>query len=209
MAPVSTSHVFDTRARISPWYPSRETCRRCRALPPSRPSDIAPKPTTVANDPNIAPPVHAYSPLEIVPQSPFHTGGAHITTSGATASLTGAQLHGEKTVYVLRHGLTTWNVEGRIQGSSNESELTSAGRAQAARCREALSRIPFDSCFHSPITRAATTAEIIWDGRQGAMIPLDSLREAHLGFFQGMRNGVLLCKGWMIGKVGVWNAGIA
>lgn len=134
---------------------------------------------------------HPETKPDIVPQSPFHTGGAHITTSGATASLTGAPLVGEKTIYVLRHGLTTWNVEGRIQGSSNDSQLTAAGRAQAARCREALVRIPFDSCFHSPITRAATTASIIWEGRQGSLIPLDSLREAHLGFFQGMRNGVL------------------
>lgn len=40
-------------------------------------------------------------------KSPFHTGGAHITTSGATASLTGAPLLTEKTVYVCVLAVST------------------------------------------------------------------------------------------------------
>lgn len=34
----------------------------------------------------------------------------------------------------------------RMQGSSNESELTPFGREQAGRVKEALSRMPFDRC---------------------------------------------------------------
>ena len=37
------------------------------------------------------------------------------------------------------------------------------------------------SCFSSPIRRAASTADIIWQDRPGKVTFLDSLKEAHLG----------------------------
>ncbi|KAL3134149.1 hypothetical protein ABBQ32_008568 [Trebouxia sp. C0010 RCD-2024] len=52
------------------------------------------------------------------PRSPFNTGSMDITTAGATASLCGHSIPAEKTVIVLRHGMTTWNEEQRIQVSS-------------------------------------------------------------------------------------------
>ena len=51
------------------------------------------------------------------PCSPFNTGSMDITTAGATASLCGHQLPTEKTVIIVRHGLTTWNEQSRIQAS--------------------------------------------------------------------------------------------
>ncbi len=130
------------------------SCRRCHRASSLRVA-AASLPSDGSNNTTVP------EPTVVSLKSPFHTGGAHITTSGATASLTGAPLLTEKTVYVctwyhvvhlhhietkwvphihqvLRHGLTTWNAEGRIQGSSNESTLTPAGRKQAARCRDAL-----------------------------------------------------------------------
>ncbi|KAI8464437.1 MAG: histidine phosphatase superfamily [Monoraphidium minutum] len=74
--------------------------------------------------------------------------------------------------------------QGRIQGNTDESELTAAGREQALLARAALSDIAFDSCFSSPHTRARQTAELVWDRPHY----LDSLRECDLGWFQGMRN---------------------
>jgi broad specificity phosphatase PhoE len=36
----------------------------------------------------------------------------------------------------VRHGQSTWNAEGRIQGSSDFSELTTKGMAQAETTRD-------------------------------------------------------------------------
>lgn len=110
-----------------------------------------------------------------------------ITTAGATKSLCGHEIENEKTIVVVRHGMTTWNEEQRIQGSSEGSELTLHGEAQAVRCRDALSHMQVDSCFSSPIRRARTTAEIIWKDRKGPCTYLDSLKEAHLGWLEGMK----------------------
>lgn len=93
-----------------------------------------------------------------------------------------------KKIVLMRHGLSSWNAEGRVQGSSDLSVLSEDGKAQVVRCREALSRVPFDQCFASPITRAKTSAELIWDGREGPLTFLDQLREAHLLVLEGMYN---------------------
>ncbi|KAK9869095.1 hypothetical protein WJX84_011988 [Apatococcus fuscideae] len=124
------------------------------------------------------------------PRSPFYTGGMDVMTAGAAGALVKQDLHTEKTIVIVRHGLATWSAAGRIQGSSNESELTDFGKEQAERVRDALTRMPFDSCFTSPLTRARQTAEIVWSGRQGKLIELESLAEAYLGFLQGMENKV-------------------
>lgn len=120
------------------------------------------------------------------PQSPFHTGSTDITTSG-TAPLVSRPLVQEKQIVLVRHGLTTWNEAKRIQGDSDGAVLTEYGESQARRCRDALSQIPFDSCFASPIRRGWRFAELIWADRQGPLIPMDTLKEAYLGWLQGMR----------------------
>ncbi|KAK8607949.1 hypothetical protein V6N13_023393 [Hibiscus sabdariffa] len=110
----------------------------------------------------------------------------------ATISLTGESSSSPKKVTLVRHGLSSWNEEGRVQGSSNLSVLTEAGVKQAERCREALLNTHFDQCFSSPITRAKTTAEVLWQGREEPLVFLDSLKEAHLFFLEGMKNGLCL-----------------
>ncbi|GBG65643.1 hypothetical protein CBR_g51943 [Chara braunii] len=115
------------------------------------------------------------------------TGGA-FDHKGATAPLVLRSLPSTKTIVLVRHGLSSWNEESRVQGSSDQSVLSEKGRMQASRCREALRYIPFDMCFASPISRARTSAEIIWEGRKEPLIFLDSLKEANLLFLEGMRN---------------------
>ncbi|XP_030543662.2 probable 2-carboxy-D-arabinitol-1-phosphatase [Rhodamnia argentea] len=115
------------------------------------------------------------------------TGGAY-DFSRATTSLTGKMLDSSKKVTLVRHGLSSWNEESRVQGSSNLSVLTETGVKQAERCRQALSDMHFDQCFSSPISRAKTTAEVLWQGREEPLIFLDSLKEAHLFFLEGMKN---------------------
>ncbi|KAI9198477.1 hypothetical protein LWI28_016598 [Acer negundo] len=115
------------------------------------------------------------------------TGGA-IDFQRATTSLTQKLLSAPKKVTLVRHGLSSWNNEGRVQGSSNLSTLTEIGVRQAERCREALKNIHFDHCFSSPISRAKSTAEVLWQGRDEPLVFLDSLKEAHLFFLEGMKN---------------------
>ncbi|XP_024047665.1 probable 2-carboxy-D-arabinitol-1-phosphatase isoform X2 [Citrus clementina] len=115
------------------------------------------------------------------------TGGAY-DFGRATKSLTQKLISYPKKVTLVRHGLSSWNDEGRVQGSSNLSVLTEAGVRQAERCREALRNIYFDQCFSSPICRAKSTAEILWQGRDEPLVFIDSLKEAHLFFLEGMKN---------------------
>ncbi|XP_027336506.1 probable 2-carboxy-D-arabinitol-1-phosphatase [Abrus precatorius] len=115
------------------------------------------------------------------------TGGAYDFTE-ATTSLTNELIPSPKKVTLLRHGLSTWNAESRIQGSSDLSILTKTGEEQAERCKKALENIYFDQCFASPISRAKQTAEIIWQGRGKPVVYLDLLKELSLYHLEGMRN---------------------
>ncbi|XP_057544242.1 probable 2-carboxy-D-arabinitol-1-phosphatase isoform X2 [Amaranthus tricolor] len=81
------------------------------------------------------------------------TGGA-LDFRKATTSLTPHPLPSPKKITLVRHGLSSWNAESRVQGSSDLSVLTDAGVKQAERCREALANLHFDKCFSSPISRA-------------------------------------------------------
>ncbi|CAI5471972.1 unnamed protein product [Closterium sp. Yama58-4] len=91
-----------------------------------------------------------------------------------------------KRVVLVRHGESTWNATGRIQGSSDFSVLTAKGESQAETSRQMLAADSFDVCFHSPLQRSARTAEVIWAARTAPMIPLHDLREIDLYSFQGL-----------------------
>ncbi|KAK2447260.1 protein-serine/threonine phosphatase [Trifolium repens] len=115
------------------------------------------------------------------------TGGAY-DFSKATTSLTNELISSSKKVTLLRHGLSNWNAESRIQGSSDLSVLTEAGVEQAERCKKALENIYFDQCLASPISRAKQTAEIIWQGREKPLVYIDSLKEISLYHLEGLKN---------------------
>jgi broad specificity phosphatase PhoE len=71
-------------------------------------------------------------------------------------------------LYYVRHGLTDWNVAGRLQGH-RDTPLNPTGRAQAARCGEILRDLfaregrSAAHCDHvsSPLARARVTMEIM------------------------------------------------
>ncbi|GAB4826956.1 hypothetical protein Ancab_033836 [Ancistrocladus abbreviatus] len=115
------------------------------------------------------------------------TGGA-FGFNRATTSLAPDLLLSQKKVTLLRHGLSSWNEESRVQGSSDLSILTETGVRQAEKCQKALANMHFDQCFASPISRAKSTAEIVWHGREEPLVFLDSLKEPHLFFLEGMKN---------------------
>ncbi|KAL8136749.1 hypothetical protein V2J09_002750 [Rumex salicifolius] len=91
-----------------------------------------------------------------------------------------------KRVVLVRHGQSTWNAEGRIQGSSDFSVLTAKGEAQAETSRQMLNNDLFDVCFSSPLNRSRRTAEIIWDSRKESILTDYELREIDLYSFQGL-----------------------
>jgi probable phosphoglycerate mutase len=63
-------------------------------------------------------------------------------------------------IFVIRHGESQWNVEGRRQGQL-DSPLTEAGRSSAEQVSAVLLRLNPDSLFSSPLGRAWSTAQII------------------------------------------------
>jgi len=65
-------------------------------------------------------------------------------------------------IYIVRHGETDWNVEGRYGGRIDVS-LNEKGRKQAEVIKETLKNVEFDTVFSSPLVRAYETARIITD----------------------------------------------
>lgn len=63
-------------------------------------------------------------------------------------------------IYVVRHGETDWNKQGRLQGQE-DVPLNERGRAQALACGRALEKTRFQRIYTSPLSRARETAEKI------------------------------------------------
>ncbi|MGL1863589.1 MAG: histidine phosphatase family protein [Pseudodesulfovibrio sp.] len=64
------------------------------------------------------------------------------------------------TFFCMRHGLTEWNRDKRIQGQSN-TDLCDEGREMARTWAESLADNHFDCILTSDLKRAVETAEII------------------------------------------------
>ena len=99
-------------------------------------------------------------------------------------------------IYVLRHGQTVWNLEGRFQGQK-DSPLTDKGLAQAARQGAILTAtaLPPDvRLFASPIERARKTAEIACAGLDGPVIEDARLVEVGFGAWEGLTRADIAAK---------------
>lgn len=86
---------------------------------------------------------------------------------------------------LVRHGESTWNAAGRVQGQTASPELTDLGRRQAAEvAAQLLGRGP-RWLLTSDLVRARQSAEIIGKalGLEPQADPL--LRERHYGTWQG------------------------
>ncbi|MFD6699066.1 MULTISPECIES: histidine phosphatase family protein [unclassified Microbacterium] len=89
-------------------------------------------------------------------------------------------------ITLIRHGQTDWNLDGRIQGST-DIPLNDTGRAQARAAAVRLAGQPFDHVYASPLVRAIETAEII--ARElGLAVPLITvgMREHEFGEAEGL-----------------------
>jgi len=88
-------------------------------------------------------------------------------------------------IFIVRHGETVWNLEGRIQGHTDVA-LSGKGIDQAARLAHRLSSVSFDAAYASDLSRASATASRILQGRDVPLHPTSRLREYHKGAFEGM-----------------------
>ena len=84
-------------------------------------------------------------------------------------------------IYIVRHGETNWNVEGRYQGRI-DIELNEKGIIQAKEIQDKLKYIHFDKVFSSPLKRAFKTAQIICDGE---FVADNRLKERFNGELEG------------------------
>jgi len=64
-------------------------------------------------------------------------------------------------LYLLRHGQTDWNAEGRAQGGGFDIELNQVGRRQAEIVADELDGIPLDVIASSHLKRSRQTADIV------------------------------------------------
>ena len=69
-------------------------------------------------------------------------------------------IKGDIMIYVVRHGQTDWNIEGRTQGHS-DIPLNQKGINQAKEMSLKLRDIKFDKVFSSPLKRAYEIASVI------------------------------------------------
>lgn len=90
------------------------------------------------------------------------------------------------TLWIMRHGLTDWNVQKRYLGQS-DIELNSVGNEQARQIGERLAAERIHAIFSSDLQRTQYTAEQIASHHK-IDVQLDAnLREAHFGIFEGLR----------------------
>ncbi|OGX85118.1 histidine phosphatase family protein [Hymenobacter glacialis] len=95
-----------------------------------------------------------------------------------------------RTIFLLRHGQTDFNVQGIVQGSGVDSSLNDTGRRQAAQFFAAYGRVPFDKVYTSALRRThesvqqfldlglpheahAGLNEISWGEREGTRITME------------------------------------
>jgi probable phosphoglycerate mutase len=95
------------------------------------------------------------------------------------------EIQHRKTLWLVRHGESTWNVQNRVQGQADEATLTNWGRHQAEQLADSLSAFPVSAVFASDLGRARETATIIAGGSD-LPVHLDArLRERCFGVLEG------------------------
>lgn len=89
-------------------------------------------------------------------------------------------------LFVLRHGETVWNREGRLQGRK-DSPLTEKGIAQALAQKALLETVPHfpADIFVSPLGRAVHTARLVL-GPEATFTVEDRLQEISFGMWEGL-----------------------
>jgi 2,3-bisphosphoglycerate-dependent phosphoglycerate mutase len=88
-------------------------------------------------------------------------------------------------ITLVRHGESTWNELGLIQGQNDLAQLTEAGRVQARVVADSLKSLGFDRLVASDLARARQTAEIIGSELNLHVSTDPLLRERCFGALEG------------------------
>jgi broad specificity phosphatase PhoE len=92
---------------------------------------------------------------------------------------------GTRTLWLVRHGESTWNVLGLAQGYDDQAELTSRGKRQAAGVAARFGDVAVRAIYASDLRRAQQTAAPL-AAAAGVPVVLDArLRERCLGILEG------------------------
>jgi broad specificity phosphatase PhoE len=97
----------------------------------------------------------------------------------------------DSSITLVRHGESTWNELGLIQGQNDLAQLTNEGREQARAVAETLKSLGFDRLVTSDLARARQTAEIIGSELDLALTADSLLRERCFGVLEGQPQEML------------------
>lgn len=97
-------------------------------------------------------------------------------------------------LYMVRHGQTNWNSEGRLQGHT-DIPLNEEGLRQAESIGRRLSRIELSAVYSSDLQRAAQTARAIADFHGLEVTATPYLRESCLGEWEGLTADEIVARG--------------
>ena len=97
-------------------------------------------------------------------------------------------------IYLVRHGETTWNREGRWQGHT-DIPLSDHGIGQVERLRDRLASEVIDAIWSSDLKRASETAKIIAAPHGITVHTTGRLRETRLGDWEGLTNPEIETRG--------------
>jgi len=96
-------------------------------------------------------------------------------------------------IYLVRHGETYWNVEGRIQGQT-QTELTHKGKEQAHWLAEYFKSKAIQSIICSNLARSLKTAEQINKYHRLSLEVNSDINECNWGKWEGLTHFELLYK---------------
>ena len=98
---------------------------------------------------------------------------------------------GDKTIWMVRHGESTWNVLGLVQGHADGAALTRQGRRQALLLAHRLGGRRFEAIYTSDLRRARETADFLAKFLRLPAQTHTALRERCLGELEGSPVGRL------------------
>ena len=87
-------------------------------------------------------------------------------------------------LYVMRHGTSIWNEQGKTQGRSN-NRLSENGKKIIEKTANQLKNIKFDIMFCSPLMRAVQSANILRKKLKCKKIKDNRIIEIDQGIFTG------------------------
>lgn len=88
-------------------------------------------------------------------------------------------------LYIIRHGETVWNTQGRLQGKADIA-LNENGIRLAKITGEGMKDISFDLVISSPLKRAVDTAKLVCGEKEVPLLTDERIQEITFGEWEGL-----------------------